>query len=244
MAAARYNPNEPIWVISNAFSAERCALIVGIWGAIYLAQRIKRVLFGYEPEEIARMLQERDVILNSVREGIININSNGCITLVNSEAQLLLKQAGIEGVNELFGKSAKDVLKRVPLDDIIKEGKTLVDASVKMGNTVFIITAVPLLDGKNIIGAVITFRKKSVVEEMANQLTGFKNYATTTVMRNRSYVLNHCNIKTCCLKCSDCSFSTCTWALNVNFYCLHSMFHSCLSCCFCSCLSSERCALS
>ena len=47
-----------------------------------------------------------------------------------------------------------------------------------MGNTVFIITAVPLLDGKNIIGAVITFRKKSVVEEMANQLTGFKNYAT------------------------------------------------------------------
>ena len=147
------------------------------WGAIYLAQRIKRVLFGYEPEEIARMLQERDVILNSVREGIININSNGCITLVNSEAQLLLKQAGIEGVNELFGKSAKDVLKRVPLDDIIKEGKTLVDASVKMGNTVFIITAVPLLDGKNIIGAVITFRKKSVVEEMANQLTGFKNYA-------------------------------------------------------------------
>ena len=153
-------------------------LIVGIWGAIYLAQRIKRVLFGYEPEEIARMLQERDVILNSVREGIININSNGCITLVNSEAQLLLKQAGIEGVNELFGKSAKDVLKRVPLDDIIKEGKTLVDASVKMGNTVFIITAVPLLEGKNIIGAVITFRKKSVVEEMANQLTGFKNYAT------------------------------------------------------------------
>ena len=59
---------------------------------------------GFEHEEIARMLQERDVILNSVREGIININSNGCITLVNSEAQLLLKQAGIEGVNELFGK--------------------------------------------------------------------------------------------------------------------------------------------
>ena len=170
--------NSTIDAVLFLLSMTLLGLIVGIWGAIYLAQRIKRVLFGYEPEEIARMLQERDVILNSVREGIININSNGCITLVNSEAQLLLKQAGIEGVNELFGKSAKDVLKRVPLDDIIKEGKTLVDASVKMGNTVFIITAVPLLDGKNIIGAVITFRKKSVVEEMANQLTGFKNYAT------------------------------------------------------------------
>lgn len=42
----------------------------------------------------------------------------------------------------------------------------------------FIVTAVPLLLDKNILGAVVTFRKKSVVEEMANQLTGFKNYAT------------------------------------------------------------------
>lgn len=153
-------------------------LIVGIFGAIYLAKRIKSVLFGFEPEEIARLLQERNIILDSVREGIININANGRITLVNSEAHLLLKQAGISDVNELFGKSARDVLKRIPLDDIIKEGKTLVDVSAKIGSTVFIITAVPLLEDKSIIGAVLTFRKKSVVEEMANQLTGFKNYAT------------------------------------------------------------------
>lgn len=153
-------------------------LIVGIFGAIYLAKRIKSVLFGFEPEEIARLLQERNIILDSVREGIININANGRITLVNSEAHLLLKQAGITDVNELFGKSARDVLKRIPLDDIIKEGKTLVDVSAKIGSTVFILTAVPLLEDKAIIGAVLTFRKKSVVEEMANQLTGFKNYAT------------------------------------------------------------------
>lgn len=153
-------------------------LIVGIFGAVYLARRIKAVLFGYEPEEIARLLQERNIILNSVREGIINVNSKGRITLVNSEARLLLKQAGINDVNELFGQPAINILKRIPLDEILKEGKTLVDASVKLGSTVFIMTAVPLLEGNNILGAVLTFRKKSVVEEMANQLTGFKNYAT------------------------------------------------------------------
>lgn len=154
-------------------------LVVGIWGAIYLAKRIKSVLFGYEPEEIARMLRERDILLNSVREGIVNVNSNGRITLVNSEASVLLQQAGIKNVNEIMGMNASDVLKRLPINDIIKDGKTLVDASVKIGNTIFILTAVPLLlEDKNIIGAVLTFRKKSVVEEMANQLTGFKNYAT------------------------------------------------------------------
>ena len=154
-------------------------LVVGIWGAIYLSKRIKSVLFGYEPEEIARMLRERDILLNSVREGIVNINSNGRITLVNSEASVLLQQAGIKNVSEIMGMNASDVLKRLPINDIIKDGKTLVDASVKIGNNIFILTAVPLLlEDKNIVGAVLTFRKKSVVEEMANQLTGFKNYAT------------------------------------------------------------------
>lgn len=154
-------------------------LVVGIWGAIYLAKRIKSVLFGYEPEEIARMLRERDILLNSVREGIVNVNSNGRITLVNSEASVLLQQAGIKNVSKIMGMNASDVLKRLPINDIIKDGKTFVDASVKIGNTIFILTAVPLLlEDKNIIGAVLTFRKKSVVEEMANQLTGFKNYAT------------------------------------------------------------------
>lgn len=156
-------------------------LVVGIIGAIFLAGRIKKVLFGYEPEEIARLLQERNIVLNSVREGIINVNSESIITVINSEAKMLLEQAGISNCDSLYGTSAMDVLKHVPLNDIIKEGKTLVDASVRFGNTVFIVTAVPLLGiskGEQVLGAVITFRKKSVVEEMANQLTGFKNYVT------------------------------------------------------------------
>ena len=156
-------------------------LLVGILGAVFLAGRVKKVLFGYEPEEIARLLQERDIILNSVREGIININSQGLITVVNDEAQSLLEQAGVHNSHDLRGQAASVVLKNVPWGDIIKEGKTFVDASVKFGNMLFVMTAVPLIgavDGKKILGAVITFRKKSVVEEMANQLTGFKNYAT------------------------------------------------------------------
>lgn len=153
-------------------------LVVGIVGAVFLAGRIKTVLFGYEPEEIARLLQERNIILNSVREGIINVNSNGIITVINSEAHDLLQEAGIANSSDLHGKYATDVLKHISLNDIIKDGKIVVDATAKFGNIVFVFTAVPLISGNRILGAVITFRKKSVVEEMANQLTGFKNYAT------------------------------------------------------------------
>lgn len=153
-------------------------LLVGIAGAFYLAGHVKKVLFGLEPEEIAALLQERNVLLNSVREGVINVNSDGIITLVNTEAKELLKQANIQNSDKLTGKFAKDVFCNINFDEIIGNKKILSDVSVKIGNLLFIITAVPLMLDKNVLGAVITFRKKSVVEEMANQLTGFQNYAT------------------------------------------------------------------
>ena len=153
-------------------------LSVGILGAIYLARHVKKILFGLEPEAIAAMLQERNIILDSVREGVITIDDKGMITLVNIEAENLLKDASIVDTDVLVGKHIKDVLKNIQFDSILNEGKIITNAGVKLGDTLFIITSVPLMLNDKIIGAVFTFRKKSVVEELANQLTGFKNYST------------------------------------------------------------------
>ena len=153
-------------------------LSVGIVGAIYLARHVKKILFGLEPEAIAAMLQERNIILDSVREGVITIDDKGMITLVNIEAENLLKDASIVDTDVLVGKHIKDVLKNIQFDSILNEGRIITNAGVKLGDTLFIITSVPLMLNDKIIGAVFTFRKKSVVEELANQLTGFKNYST------------------------------------------------------------------
>lgn len=153
-------------------------LSVGIIGAIYLARRVKKILFGLEPEAIAAMLQERNIILDSVREGVITIDDKGIITLVNIEAESLLKDAKILDADELVGKHIKEVLKNFQFDSILNEGKIITNAGVKIGDTLFLITSVPLMLNDKVIGAVFTFRKKSVVEELANQLTGFKNYST------------------------------------------------------------------
>ena len=153
-------------------------LAAGIFGAIYLARKVKDILFGLEPEAIAAMLQERNIILDSVREGVITIDEKGIITLVNIEAETLLKDANVLGTDELVGKHIKDAMKNVEFDRVLHQGKIITNAGVKIGDTLFIITSVPLKLDERIIGAVFTFRKKSVVEELANQLTGFKNYST------------------------------------------------------------------
>ena len=124
------------------------------------------------------MLQERNIILDSVREGVITIDSKGLITLVNIEAESLLKDANIHSVDELVGKHIKEVMRNLEFDSILSDGRIITNAGIKVGDILFIITSVPLMLDGNIIGAVFTFRKKSVVEELANQLTGFKNYST------------------------------------------------------------------
>ena len=153
-------------------------LAAGIFGAIYLARKVKDILFGLEPEAIAAMLQERNIILDSVREGVITIDEKGIITLVNIEAETLLKDANVLGTDELVGRHIKDAMKNVEFERVLHQGKIITNAGVKIGDTLFIITSVPLKLDERIIGAVFTFRKKSVVEELANQLTGFKNYST------------------------------------------------------------------
>ena len=153
-------------------------LAAGIFGAIYLARKVKDILFGLEPEAIAAMLQERNIILDSVREGVITIDEKGIITLVNIEAETLLKDANVLGTDELVGRHIKDAMKNVEFERVLHHGKIITNAGVKIGDTLFIITSVPLKLDERIIGAVFTFRKKSVVEELANQLTGFKNYST------------------------------------------------------------------
>ena len=153
-------------------------LAAGIFGAIYLARKVKDILFGLEPEAIAAMLQERNIILDSVREGVITIDEKGIITLVNIEAETLLKDANVLGTDELVGRHIKDAMKNVEFERVLHQGKIITNAGVKIGDTLFIITSVPLKHDERIIGAVFTFRKKSVVEELANQLTGFKNYST------------------------------------------------------------------
>ena len=48
-------------------------------------------------------------------------------------------------------------------------------------------------------------------------------------MRDRRYVFDHADLKTCRLQCTDSGFTACARALNIDFYALHAMLHSNLS---------------
>ena len=61
-------------------------ITLGLIAAMFIAKGVKWVIFGLEPAEIAHMFQERSVLIESIREGIISTDEQGYINLVNEAA--------------------------------------------------------------------------------------------------------------------------------------------------------------
>jgi two-component system CitB family sensor kinase len=67
------------------------ALLIGIAGSLFLADRVRRQTFDMEPAEIAKRYQHHDAMLHAVREGLIITDVDGDIVLANDEARRLLE---------------------------------------------------------------------------------------------------------------------------------------------------------
>lgn len=82
------------------------AAVVGIFGAAWVTAIIRRRIYRLEPKEIASLVGSRETMLHGMSEGMITVDENGVIVLVNDAALELL------GLHEdsLTGKMAADVL--------------------------------------------------------------------------------------------------------------------------------------
>ncbi|WP_242220676.1 DcuS/MalK family sensor histidine kinase [Bacillus cereus group sp. BfR-BA-01380] len=149
--------------------------LIGVIGAVCLARYIKKILLGLEPIAIAKLLEERSSMLQSVREGIIAIDQEGNITLVNRAASKLFKKAGL-GENPI-GKNIEDYLPETRLSRIIKSGETEIDQEQNLHGVTILVNRVPVIVQNQSVGAIATFRDKTEVQVLAEQLTGVRNYA-------------------------------------------------------------------
>src|SRR5205814_8373691 len=74
------------------------ALLLGSGVSFLLARHIKGQMLGLEPAEIAALFEQREAMLHGIREGVVAVDRNGNITVVNDEARRLLRlPGGIEG---------------------------------------------------------------------------------------------------------------------------------------------------
>lgn len=158
-------------------------LLVGVVGATLLASYIKRTLFGLEPFQIAKILEERNTMLQSVREGIVAVDKDAKITLVNKSALRLFKKAGLS--ESPIGLNINEYMPTSRLDHILKTGESELDEEQVINGVSLLVNRVPLKVEGEIVGAISTFRDKTEVNQLAEQLTGVKLYAEA--LRSQSH---------------------------------------------------------
>ncbi|ANU15312.1 Two-component sensor histidine kinase, malate [Planococcus halocryophilus Or1] len=162
-------------------------LLIGVVGAFWLAWYIKRSLFGLEPYAIARIHEERNQMLQSVYEGVIAIDLESKIVMVNASARRIFQKAGLTE-QEPLGMSIDEFLPGAMLEQMLVKIEPELDEEQNFNGVSVISNRVPLIVNGKVIGAIATFRDKTEVNLLAEQLTGIRLYADTLRAQSHEFM--------------------------------------------------------
>ncbi|MBL0386449.1 sensor histidine kinase [Tumebacillus sp. ITR2] len=168
--AARTAPYQKkiIWLIQLSFG-------IGVIGALLISTGVKRAILGLEPREIGRLYREKQAVLESIREGIIAVNQAGNVTMVNQTAARMF---GFAEGGEVVGSYILDVLPGSRLLEVVQSGQSEYDQEMIGVDDALIVNRVPVVDHRgHVIGAVASFRSKTELYKVTEELSQVKRYA-------------------------------------------------------------------
>ena len=145
------------------------ALIIGALASVLLSRHVKSETFGLEPAEIARLLEQREAVLHGIREGIVAVDLDGRITLLNDEARRLL---ALEP--DAIGQSVASVLAPGRVRDVLLGARDRRDQLVVTQGRVLVANRMPVYVRGEVTGAVVSFRDRTELAEVTRELEGVR----------------------------------------------------------------------
>ncbi|WP_335714448.1 sensor histidine kinase [Neobacillus drentensis] len=175
--------------LSKVLLVSLFALIISLIGSILLGRNIRKDTMGLEPYEIASLYKEKNAVLHGVKEGILAINKDGFITMMNQPAKRLLHIKGSVRHLKVDGLFPSDYLY-----EVLRTGNPQEDKEMVWKDKTVIVNCTPLFDETGISGVVASFRDKTEIEQMVNTISEVKSYsedlrAQTHEFTNKLYVL-------------------------------------------------------
>ncbi|RZU71859.1 sensor histidine kinase regulating citrate/malate metabolism [Micromonospora kangleipakensis] len=158
-----------------------CAL--GVVGSWLLARRIKRQTLGLEPREIAGLAEHREALLHGIAEGVIALDPQHRVTLVNAVGRRLLDLP-----EHCLGRSLAELRISGRLRDVLAGaggGPEARDQVVVRGGRVLVMNRMTVRKDGRRLGSVTTLRDRTELARLEREIGSFRS--TTELLRAQTH---------------------------------------------------------
>ncbi|MBQ1121063.1 sensor histidine kinase [Streptomyces sp. B15] len=149
------------------------ALALGAVGTYVINARLRRHTHGMNAAELSRLYDYHQATLHAVREGLLLLDGQGRVALVNDGARLLL---GRDEQEELVGRRVADLGLPTELTEALLADEERVDEVHLTGERIVVVNTAPV-DGGERRGAVVTLRDHTELRALAGELDSVRGFA-------------------------------------------------------------------
>ncbi|MFC8850101.1 MULTISPECIES: ATP-binding protein [unclassified Micromonospora] len=167
---------------SYLFTYLGIASLLGVVGSWLLARRIKRQTLGLEPREIAGLAEHREALLHGIAEGVIALDPQQRVTLVNAVGRRLLDLP-----EQCLGRSLADLRISGRLRDVLAGtgGPEARDEVVVRGGRVLVMNRMTVAKDGRRLGSVTTLRDRTELARLEREVGSFRS--TTELLRAQTH---------------------------------------------------------
>ncbi len=162
--------------------------LIGAFGAFFIARRVKRLIFGLEPEEISFLFEEKEATLESIRDATVTVNVEKYVTSMNRRARELF-----DNLHLAIGGEIKNVRLGQLIDQAIEEQCVYSNQSLLLDGQQYILDLSPIVRKKEVQGIVLTIRTLSQIEELTEEISKIKMFSDNLRAQNHEF-LNKLNV--------------------------------------------------
>lgn len=145
--------------------AAAVVLGVGLAGAWLVSRRLRRQTHGLGEQEITRMYEYYSAVLHAVREGLLLVDGEGRVQLVNDEARRLLDLP-----DDVVGRPLEQLGLAPALVAAARDGQASDDDVYLAGDRALVVSAAPARWAGREVGAVVTLRDHTELRSVTGEL--------------------------------------------------------------------------
>ncbi|MGK3942050.1 ATP-binding protein [Streptomyces caeruleatus] len=157
------------------------ALALGAVGTYVINARLRRHTHGMNAAELSRMHDYHEAALHAVREGLLMLDGQYRVALINDGGRELL---GVSSQDEVIGRSVADLGLPAPLTGALLSSEPRVDEVHLTSTRVLVVNTSPVSGGEQ-RGTVVTLRDVTQLQSLMGELDSERGF--TQALRSQAH---------------------------------------------------------